>query len=108
MTTTKKPTAKQVFQNIRPLNSKNVIVYFDEAFRVIPRTKFDGYLKQLQHKRGIFVRVPGQGSDIFAIPYRRHPDATTRQMENSLRSAMHYRHLEIVDVSELIPKLASR
>ena len=102
--TTKKPTVKQVFRDVKPVLSKNVIVHFSDAFRVNPRTKFDGYMKQLNGRLGVFVRVPGQGDDVFAVPYSCPAGVRSQQMEGSLRGALRTRKLEIVRIDDLKPK----
>ena len=101
----KKPTAKAVFKGIKPVESKNVTVYFDQAFRVNPKTRFDGYMKQLDGRLGVLVRHPDQGSDVFAIPYARPSESVDRKaMESSLRGAMKARKLEIVPLEDMNPK----
>lgn len=105
MSTAAKPlTTKQVFKNIKPVESKNVEVYFDKAFKVNPRTKFDGYMKKLGDRMGVFVRVPGHGDDIFAVPYSCPAGVRSQQMEGSLRGALRTRKLEVVRIDDLKPK----
>ncbi len=102
MAAPKKPTAKQIFNKTRPVNSKNVVVYFDRAFRVKATDNFDGYMKKLEGKRGVFVRHPDHGSDIFAIPYAPTMDySTMKGVESSLRYALRSRGLEIISVADL-------
>lgn len=102
--TTKKPSVKQVFRDVKPVVSKNVVVHFDNAFRVSPRSKFDGYMKKLGDRMGVFVRVPGHGDDIFAVPYSCPVGVRSQQMEGSLRGALRTRKLEVVRIDDLKPK----
>ncbi len=102
MSQPKKPTAKQVFRNVKPVDSKNVIVYFDRAFRVRMSNNFDGYMRQLDGVRGVFVRHPDHGDDLFVIPYAPALECTSpKAMESSLRGALRTRDLNIVSLDEL-------
>lgn len=102
MSEVKRPTAKQVFKAIRPIESKNVRVDFQDAFRVNPKSKFDGYMAKLGGRKGAFVRV-GDDPDIYAVPYTITAD-TTAKGEASLRSAFKTRNISTVSIEELKPK----
>ncbi len=95
-------TAKQVFKNVKPVESKNVEVYFDKAFKVNPKSKFDGYSDKLGGYLGAFVRV-GDNPDIFAVPYK-ITAAKTSAGESSLRGAFKTRGIATVSIEELKPK----
>lgn len=97
--TSAKKTAKQVFKSIKPIESKNVTAYYDQVFRVRPNTKFDGYMKQLSGKSGVFVRV-GDDSDVYVLPYVITSDDKTAG-ERSLRGALKTRGLTVVDTDDL-------
>lgn len=100
----KKPTAKAIFKGTNPVESKNVIVYFDRVFRIYSRTKFVGSMKQLDGNMGVMVRHPDHGDDVFMVPYQiGGASITTKAMESSLRGALKARKLEIVPIDELKP-----
>lgn len=103
MAAARKPTAKQIFKTIKPVESKNVVVHFDKAFRVPARMKFDGYMKKLNGMNGVFVKHPDHGDDIFAIPYCKPLSsmASSKAMESSLRGALKSRRLTVVSIEDL-------
>ena len=97
--TDKKLPAKAVFKAIDPIVSKNVEAHYDEAFRIRPGTKFDGYLKKLAGKSGAFVRIKGD-EDIYALPYTIKSEKKAAG-ERSLRDALATRGITIVDTDDL-------
>lgn len=90
---------KEIFDDVPPLSSKNVAIYFKDAFIVTKRTKTITFLKKIKDRLSVFVRSKN-ANQIFVLPYEILCEDSTKA-EKSLRDALKVRGFEVVKVDEL-------
>ena len=66
-TFTRKPTAKKVFSTVKPVVSKHVEIYFDQAVRVTARTSLNAAKAKFEEKPLVLVSYQ---ADNYLIPYK--------------------------------------
>lgn len=95
----KKPTAKQVFANVAPIDSTHVTAFFDKAIRVPNTTRLDGVMAKMGDNPFSIVSVEGHGDDLFAVPYAiKSGDA--KKGERALASALKTRKISIAKLGK--------